>query len=316
VASHFVGDAKPNWTRRARALFNTLATAGCEEADVVDIEVGRLTEATVPGINCCPDGIEVKGAKLQGDLSRTLTWRQDMLKRGMEGLVAYHEGQARGFIEYMPAAVAPLPIDAPGGAVLMCYHWQPLEEDDEREHHAEEKRLIQRVIDKVKSGFSGLATFGWDNPVHFPISLLQELGFREVQMSGEIRLMWMPFRDDVSPARILPDQFKPHVLSAQGLLAIDAAWSSRCPYSIHNAARLDAVVNGLPEEVKPRVSSRSFCLDTREDVAAYCFSPWNWEWAYLNGEELPIFDMSSEQIRERILAEMDKLPGATVDARP
>jgi hypothetical protein len=274
---------------------------------MANIEDRQLTEATLPDINCCPEGLEVKGSKLKGDLTRALTWRQHMLTLGLQGFVSYKEGQARGFVEYMPAEVAPLPIEAPGGAVLMCYHWQPLNKDDEREHHAEERRLIERVIDEVNGRFSGLATLGWDNPVHFPISFLRELGFQEVQTSGEIRLMWRRFREDAQPARILSDQFTPQDLSAQGLLAIDAAWSSRCPYAIHNGARLDAVVLGLPEEVKPRVRFRSFRLDTREDVVTYCFSPWNWEWTYLNGEELPLFSLSSDELRERILAELDKL---------
>jgi hypothetical protein len=274
---------------------------------MAEIEVRRLTEETLPEINCCPDGIEVKGSSLRGDLSLALGWRKGLLKQRMTGLVAYHEGQARGFVEYMPAEVAPLPIDAPGGAVLMCYHWAPLKEGDEAEHHAEEVRLIRRVIDEAATRFSGLATIGWENPVHFPISLLEEIGFEAVQPSGEIRLMWLGFREGMPAARMLPDRYRPPDLSSQGLLAIDAGWSSRCPYSIHNAARLDAVVAGLPGDVRKRVRFASHRLDTREEVAACCFSPWNWEWTYFNGEEVLVVEITSEKIRGRILTSVERL---------
>lgn len=274
------------------------------------IEIRRLTGETLPEINCCPGGIEVKGKSLRGDLTRALAWRKAMLAQGMAGFVAYHEGQARGFIEYMPADVAPVPVEAPGGAILMCYHWAPVKKDDEAEHHAEELRLIRRVIEEVKGAFSGLATMGWADPVHFPIPLLKKVGFKPVQTSGEIRLMWLPLHHDASPARMLPDRYHPPDLSSQGRLAIDSGWSSRCPYSIHNATRLDEVVHDLSDDVRQRVRHSSHCLDTREDVAACCFSPWNWEWTFFNGESVSIFGMPSEKIRERILTDIAKLCAA------
>jgi len=276
---------------------------------VHEIEIRRLTYETLPEINCCPDGVEVKGSSLRGDLSQTLTWRKKMLDRGMTGFVAYYEGQARGFIEYMPADVAPIPIDALGGAVLMCYHWAPVDAADEGEHHREEVRLIQRVIEETRHRFSGLATMGWANPVHFPISLLEGVGFRPIQQSGGIRLMWLGFRAGAVAAQMRPESYEPRDLSSEGLLAIDAAWSSRCPYSIHNAARLSTVIDDLPAGVMQTVRFNAHCLDTREATTAYCFSPWNWEWTYFNGEEIPVSEMPSKQIKQRILTTVSDLAG-------
>ena len=133
-----------------------------------------LTEENVAQINCCPGGLEVQGKGLKGDLRRTITWRRDMLRQGMTGIVSYHDGVPRGFAEYMPAETAPFPIEAPGAVVLMCYHWEPIAKEDQEEHLAQEKRLVKLVETEARESFTGLATLGWDNPVHFPIQMLEE----------------------------------------------------------------------------------------------------------------------------------------------
>lgn len=134
----------------------------------------RLTDENVGEVICCPGGPELAGKGLQGDLSAVLTWCREMLRLGMQGFVSYHDGLARGFVEYMPAEAAPFPIEAPGAAVLMCYHWVPAVRDDEAGHLAQEQRLVGKAIEAVRGHFSGIATLGWDHPVHFPIPLLEE----------------------------------------------------------------------------------------------------------------------------------------------
>lgn len=273
------------------------------------LEDRRLTVQLLPEINCCPGGLELAKGTFKGEIDRTLNWRKEMLKLGMTGFVSYHEGLARGFIEYMPAEVAPFPIEAPDGAVLMCYHWEPVDPKDEDEHLLQEKRLIQMVIDEVKGKFSGLATLGWHNPMHFPLTFLKGLGFEEIEASGEIRLMWLPFQQDAPSPKMSPAQLEPQDLSAEGLLAIESAWSSRCPYTVHNGARLAEVIADLPEDVKGRVRHFAHRIDTREEAIQYSISPWNWEWYFFNGEEVPIFNLSSEKIQERITDEVSRLRG-------
>lgn len=212
------------------------------------VEDLRLSAENTKDIVCCPGGLEVKGRKFKGDLGRTVIWREKMLRLGMRGFVSYQDGLARGFIEFMPAETAPFPIEAPGAAVLMCYHWIPTNESDAGEHLAHERRLIELVIAEATGKFTGLATLGWDHPTHFPIAMLEELGFRQVERTDYIALMWLPFREGAARPRLAPARFELQDLSSQGLLAIESAWSSRCPYSIHHAACLKEAIVRIPTE--------------------------------------------------------------------
>ena len=88
---------------------------------------------------------------------------------------------------------------------------------------------------------------------------------------------------------------------------IEAAQSNRCPYTIHNNARLDKVVEGLPANIKRRIRYFPHRIDTHEEAVKYAVSPWDWGWCYFNGQEIPIFKLPSEKLRERILEEVTKL---------
>ena len=265
------------------------------------IDDRTLTKENVAETNCCPGGLEVQHQELKGDLARTLTWRQEMLKQGMKGFVSYHDRVARGFAEYMPAETAPFPIEAPGAAVLMCYHWEPLPGANEAEHHIQEKRLIDLVIRQAAGSFTGLATLGWEHPDHFPIVMLEELGFRQMERKREIALMWLPLNRPAQEPRVAPTCFAAQNLSVNGILAIESASSSRCPYSIHNAARLQQIIDQLPKEYRTRVRHFPRLIDTHEDAVRWAIAPWNWEWAFVNGEEIPIFQVSSDDLRRMII---------------
>jgi hypothetical protein len=271
------------------------------------VEDRSLTEENVAEINCSPGGLEVQGKTFKGDITRTLIWRQEMLKQGMKGLVSYHKGVGRGFAEYMTAERAPFPIEAPGAAVLMCYHWEPLAKGDQDEHLAQEKRLIDLVAAEARESFTGLATMGWGNPVHFPIVMLEELGFEQLGRCGDMALMWMPFKKGAGQPWLAPATLVPQDLSSQGIVAIESASSSRCPYSIHNAAKLEQVITGLPEENRMRLRHFSHVIDTHEDAVRWAIAPWNWEWAFVNGEEVPVFQMGSDDLRQLIMGKVAAL---------
>lgn len=260
----------------------------------------RLTEENVGEVICCPGGLELEGKGFQGDLSAVVAWRREMLKLGMEGFISYHDGVARGFVEYMPAEVAPFPIEAPGAAVLMCYHWVPVVRSDEADHLAQERRLVSKVIEGAAGRFSGLATLGWDDPVHFPIPFLQDLGFEVVERTDYVALMWRPITEGAAQPRLVPANFAPQDLSSQGLLAIESAWSSRCPYSLRHAALLEEALAGLPEEATALVRHLPHRVDTREEAVRWAVRPWNWEWAFANGENLPIHWVKVSELRELI----------------
>lgn len=287
-----------------RALYVSI----CPRRSAVSVlDDQRLTEENVGEIICCPGGLELAGKGFQGDLSAVVAWRREMLKLGMEGFVSYHDGLARGFVEYMPAEAAPFPIEAPGAAVLMCYHWVPVVQEDELDHLAQEKRLVQRVIEEAAERFSGLATLGWDNPVHFPIPFLKELGFEDVERTDYVALMWRPFTAGVARPRLSPATFVPQDLFSQGLLAIESAWSSRCPYSLRHAALLEEALAGLPEEATARVRHLPHRVDTREEAVRWSIHPWNWEWAFANGEKIPIHRLKMNELREHILERLVQL---------
>ncbi len=215
----------------------------------------------------------------------------------MRGIVAYAEGVPRGFAEYMPAEVAPVPIEAPEGAILMCYHWAGTTDEDP-EHLGHERELIERVIDETRGRFTGLATQGWDTPTHFPIPFLEELGFHEIVRHERIALMWLPYRKGAVAPTLAPAAHAPEDLSSGGLLAIEAAFSARCPYSLDFEARLKAAVSEHPlaERIRPTIHR----IDTREDAFTYAVPPWDWSWVRFNGEPVDPFELLGDGLAEGI----------------
>jgi len=268
------------------------------------IEDRELTAATLNRIVCSPGGREIEGQDLKGEIGRTIAWREGMLTLGMQGFVSYENGVVRGFIEYMPSGTAPFPIIAPGAAVLMCYHWIP-EGKNEEEHAVQEKRLIRLMIERVEGRCSGIATLGWDNPVHFPIQWLEELGFQQLESDGHIALMWLPLREAIPGPTMAAPRFRPRDLSAEGLLAIDSASSSRCPYSIHNAARLERIIEESPGT--DRIRHFAHRIDTHEDAVRWSISPWDWAWLFLNGEKIALHELKSEELQQLIAGKISQL---------
>lgn len=263
------------------------------------LDVARLAD-----VACCPGGLELKGKMFRGDLSQSAAWRRRMIERGMRGVVACDESGPRGFAEYMPIEVAPIPIEAPGAAILMCYHWAGTDTESP-EHLARERELIERVIEETRPHYSGLVTQGWNTPTHFPIPLLEELGFREVRRHEPIALMWLPYGGKLPEPALAPAAFVPRDLANEGLLAIDAAFSARCPYSIDSETRLQEIVSEHPLASRIRLASRR--IDTREDAFAYAVSPFDWGWVYFNGEEVGLFEFPGEKLSREITRRVEAL---------
>lgn len=244
-------------------------------------------------VACCPGGLELKGKTFRGDLAQTIEWRRQMIDAGMRGVVAYDADVPRGFAEYMPAEAAPVPVEAPGAAVLMCYHWAGTDAQDP-EHLARERELVELVIEETRHGFKALVTQGWDAPSHFPIPFLEEMGFREVARHDAIALMWYPYEMGLPDPILAPAMHTPQDLSSDGLLAIDAAFSARCPYSISSEAHLKETVSVHPFKDQVRLTLHR--IDTREDAFAYAVPPFDWGWVYLNGEEISLFELPGEKL--------------------
>lgn len=270
----------------------------------MDVEFRLLDAEALSDVACCPGGLELKGKTFRGDLAQVTAWHRRMIDLGMRGIVAYTEDRPRGFAEYMPAEVAPVPIVAPCAAILMCYHWAGTRTEDP-EHLARERELIVRVIKETRGRFTGLATQGWDAPTHFPIPFLKKLGFREIVRHDYIALMWLAYEEGLLEPTLAPATYVPRDLSSDGLLAIDAAFSARCPYSISSEARLKGVVSEHP--LADRIRLTLHRIDTREDSFACAVLPLDWGWVYLNGEEISLFELPGDKLTEEITRRLDAL---------
>ncbi|MFW6144660.1 MAG: hypothetical protein ACOC55_03735, partial [Candidatus Natronoplasma sp.] len=218
--------------------------------------IEALDKGSVSDIICCPGGVEVTRNDLKGPLENTLKWREDMMEKGMEGFVEYEKGEAVGFVEYMPAENVPLPVIAPGAAVLMCFHWVKPSMSDE-EHLKSERELVERVIEATSESFTGLAALAWDHPTHFSLEMMKDMGFQEIEKDDCISLVWYP-HEETEPPKMMEPSFQPRDISNEGLLAIDQAFSNRCPFSIHSSRRFKRWIEELDEQ---RIQHELFTID-------------------------------------------------------
>ncbi len=268
------------------------------------MELVPLRQANVQDLVCLPGGLELAGKTFLGDLTRVAAWHQERLREGMSGLVAYEDGRPRGFVETMSAETAPFAIEAAGACVLLCFHWAGTEPEDPA-HLAAERLMLEAAIAGTRREFTGIAALGWNHPTHYPLHLLASLGFREIARDEPIALAWLPFRDGEREPRLAPACFRPRDLSSDGMLAVDAAWSARCPYSVSFAERLRAAVAGQPD--RKRISYIERRIDTRDDAFESAVSPWDWGWVYLNGRPINPFALPGDALAAEIARQ---IPGA------
>jgi hypothetical protein len=124
----------------------------------VEVHYKQLGVGTLSDVACCPGGLELKGRTFRGNLEQAAEWHCRMIEVGMRGVVAYMGDEPRGFAEYMPAEVAPVPIEASDAAILMCYHWVGMKAEDP-EHLTRERKLIERVIEETRPHYSDLVDY-------------------------------------------------------------------------------------------------------------------------------------------------------------
>lgn len=263
----------------------------------------RLDEKNFDDIICCPGGAELKRNDLKGPLENTVDWRENMIEKGMKGIIEYEEGEAVGFVEYMPAEDVPLPIIAPGAAVLMCFHWVKPSMSEE-EHLNSERELVKKAVEMTSDAFTGMAALAWDHPIHFPISMMKGLGFKEIEKDAHLSLMWYEHEDEnVESPEMIETEFEPRDLSSEGKLAIDQAYSNRCPFSIHNFMKYEKWIQEIDDT---RIEHEIYNIDTREEALKYSVSPWGWEWLFLNGRRIETFRLEKEDMIESVKRELER----------
>jgi len=268
------------------------------------MEFVRLTPDNIGLGNCCPGGLEVRDKKFIADLQKVLDWRRRQVELGLTGFLVHDGDVVRGFIEYMPEHTAPVPVIAPGAAVLICYHWEPPTGDPHGPEHLKgERKLLQKALDDAReAGYGGMVTLAWDIPIHYPASEFEELGFRRITTKGQLALMWYPFVDGVAQPRMAERRLEPASLSGEGRIAIEIGYSSRCPYSLESLARLERTISELPE--RDLVVIRKHLIDTREQALATLTDCWNWEWSFVNGKETFLFGQKADEVRRLIRDEL------------
>lgn len=224
-----------------------------------------------------------------------------MFKSGMEGLILYHEGEPTGFIEYMPVEKAPYPIEGKNLAVIMCFHWASQEND---EHHTVEKELLEAAIDEIRTEFGGAAALAWDHQVHFSIEIFEDVGFSEVSSHDYISLMWIPFSSSIERPDMLGPNYKPEDLSVEGKLAVELGYSNRCPYSINDHEKVKEAVSELNDD---RIVFRPHRIDTKKEAVEFSKRAWNWNWLFLNGDEVDHMKKSKEELKDIIEKKLEEL---------
>ncbi len=254
-----------------------------------------LNGDNVEDIICCPGGTEVKNKAFKGDISPVLRWKRDMVSMGMEGVIQYCNDVPVGFAEYMPTDKAPMPLEGSGTCTLICFHWKNC---DDRKHLDMELELLRHTIEMCKGDYEGMAALAWDHPVHFPISMMEKLGFVTLDKQEYIQLMWLPFKDGAEEPGFVDSTYIPVKESSSREVIIEQGYSNRCPYSIHNANR----VKGIVEEIgRERVEYHLHTIDTREEAIRFAVSPWSWDWLYVNGKASELFGVSDGELKRLFL---------------
>lgn len=269
-----------------------------------DCETVSITPKNISDIICCPGGLEVKEQHLHGDISKSVIWRKEMIKKGLEGLIFYEGNLPVGFIEYMPSNEAPMPIKATGQAVIMCFHWTSPGEKNNKKHLNMEKSILNSALNNIKKDFEGVVSLAWDHPVHFPIEMFEELGFYQVRKDDYLSLMWLPLNEDAKKPRILGPNLEPDDLSSKGKLAVECGYSNRCPYSINDYEKVKEIIKEKDDE---RIVFNEYRIDTKEEAVKFSKSPWNWDWLFLNGIEVFHMKKNKEELKEMITDKLEIL---------
>ncbi|MFO8110348.1 MAG: hypothetical protein R6U17_07520 [Thermoplasmata archaeon] len=258
----------------------------------VPLDLGNVAD-----IICCPGGIEIEGKGMKGDIGKTVSWRRDMLRMGMEGIIQYQEDVPVGFVEYMPTEQVPMPVVGPGTCTLMCFHWK----GEDMKHLEMEHELLKRVLEKCRKDHSGMAALGWDHPVHFPVSMMEELGFITVERQDYLHLMWTPFENGADCPEFAEPCQPPAPTDRK--IVIDQGYSNRCPYSIHYARKIRDIIDDVGRK---NVEYALHRVDTREESMKVTIRPWNWDWLYINDKRIDVFATDERTIVELIKAPLSQ----------
>jgi hypothetical protein len=147
-------------------------------------------------------------------------------------------------------------------------------------------------------------TLGWSHESHFPMRLLCDLGFHAIERQGDVMLMWRPTSAGSAEPRFAPVSYAPVDRTRDGVLEIDAAFSARCPYSLHFEQRMQETIARHP--LRHAIELTLHRIDSREQALALAVPSCDWTWLFFNGEPIDLFSLPrdgwGDEISRRIRA--------------
>ncbi len=155
-------------------------------------------------------------------------WYNRMKDRGLRVKLAVDDsGKVGGIIQYVP--IEQSFVDGTGLYFINCIwvHGHKQGRGDFR-HRGMGKALIEAAeTDARELGAKGIAAWGLLIPVFMRASWFRSHGFRTVDRSGFMALMWRPFTSDAEPPRWIRNNYVPPRVG--GKVSVTALCSGWCP---------------------------------------------------------------------------------------
>jgi len=137
-------------------------------------------------------------------------WYEWMRDKGLRVKLAKKEdGTVAGMIQYIPVAYSM--FEGINLYVVLCIwvHGHKQGIGDQRKQGMGKALLKAAEEDCMNLGTGGLVTWGLSIPVFMRASWFKKQGYKVVDKSGAMRLMWKPFKDGIEPPKFMKKKRKP-----------------------------------------------------------------------------------------------------------
>lgn len=259
------------------------------------VEIQPLNELNMDvylACGCHPEDARVGEVRRQGMECKRL-WTESMIPKGLGARVAFCEEYPAGFAEFMPIEIAPAPVKGEKLLFITDIH---VNSDDKNgkinlEHLGIGKLLVRSVEQFAREqGYPGLATIALQGKL-LPEAFYESVGFRLIEQTGNVCLLWYPFTDDCSPPSIWEGNFKPHI--REDGVQVDVIRTTQCPAVIaHDSWRQ------VTSEYDERVSFSETIADDRSMMDIDCVT--GCAGVFVNGKRTSCRPISAAEIRDII----------------
>ncbi|HIE06401.1 MAG TPA: GNAT family N-acetyltransferase [bacterium (Candidatus Stahlbacteria)] len=223
-------------------------------------------------------------------------WIKKMMKKGLNGFVAFDDGVPAGYFEYCPIEVAPDRVKGRDLTFIVCglvHLW----DRPERKRYTGKgigRLLIERIEKEARKRTKGIVAWGydWDN-WFMPAPFFRHLGYKDIDSDGNRVLLLKSFKRGITKPKFIKKnrQFKP----IKGKIVVDILASEQCPFFIGLVSKWHQAVKDLGRRYQIRVhplkTNRDFCK-IGSGMAIL-----------VQGKPAPLGPMSIERIREILIKE-------------